>query len=409
MLSILVIVIAILFQIGNSFHVSFLRNNINKQLTSSFLLHAQTQTWQQDVDTVLNIDTECDSRRNLTKGLLTKVEDIRDDVLSAIQDRDITKIAPPSLPYGKAVVGLKAFRRQVIEDIVPSLFTKVLPNVIKVGPKAVSAIIKNAPELSKELVSTARDLSQDASLLQSTVDDIRKEVRNVFRSTPVGLESPAYRVLTKNDAYEIRNYAAYSVATTKLSNIDATSVATTSSESTDAAASSVEHEILDPINSGSAFNILASYLFGKNVQKEKLAMTTPVIVEGETMEFVLPGGLTAATAPTPETNEVVIKDIASQVLAVREFPGFATEGEVSRQRAFLEDSLLSENIVYDNLSFKVFQYNPPQTLPWLRRNEVSVVVTYDGPVDVDVNNASSDSTPTSGFNSYPANDDPRGD
>jgi hypothetical protein len=41
-------------------------------------------------DTVLNIDTECDSRRNLTKGLLTKVDDIRDDVLSAIQDRDIT-------------------------------------------------------------------------------------------------------------------------------------------------------------------------------------------------------------------------------------------------------------------------------------------------------------------------------
>lgn len=397
MISLSAVALAILFQTGNSFHFSF---RTNKQQTALF-----AQTWQEDVDNVLNIDTECDSRRNLTKGLLSKVDNIRDDVLSAIQDRDITKIAPPSLEYGKAVVGLKAFRRQVIEDIVPSLFTKVIPNIIKVGPKAVSAIMKSAPELSKELVSTARDLTQDASLLQSTVDDLRKEVRNVFRSTPVGLESPAYRVLTKTDAYEIRSYSGYSVATTKLSNIDSSSTSTTSSETSEAV-SSVEHEILDPINSGSAFNTLASYLFGKNMQKEKLAMTTPVIVEGETMEFVLPGGLTSETAPTPETNEVVIKDVAAQVLAVREFPGFATEGEVSRQRAFLEDSLLSENIVYDNLSFKVFQYNPPQTLPWLRRNEVSVVVKYEGPVDEVV--VSSDSTAPA-FNSYPANDDPRGD
>jgi hypothetical protein len=36
-----------------------------------------------------------------------------------------------------------------------------------------------------------------------------------------------------------------------------------------------------------------------------------------------------------------------------EFPGFATDGEVSRQRAMLEDALLADGVIYDNLSFKV--------------------------------------------------------
>ena len=56
--------------------------------------------------------------------------------------------------------------------------------------------------------------------------------------------------------------------------------------------------------------------------------------------------------------------------------GIATESEVNRQRAKLEDALMSEGIQYDPASFKVYQYNPPLTLPWVRRNEVlfSVVI-----------------------------------
>ena len=36
--------------------------------------------------------------------------------------------------------------------------------------------------------------------------------------------------------------------------------------------------------------------------------------------------------------------------------------------------MYTDGIVYDNLSLRVFQYNPPYTLPWLRRNEVAIKI-----------------------------------
>jgi hypothetical protein len=79
----------------------------------------------------------------------------------------------------------------------------------------------------------------------------------------------------------------------------------------------------------------------------------------------------------PKSNNVILKDIPAELIAVKEFSGICTEGEISKQRALLEDLLLSDGILYDNLSFRVLQYNPPYTLPWLRRNEVSLKIDMD--------------------------------
>jgi hypothetical protein len=56
--------------------------------------------------------------------------------------------------------------------------------------------------------------------------------------------------------------------------------------------------------------------------------------------------------------------------------GFATEGEVQRQLLRLLSALDRDGVnVPDASSYRILQYNPPYTLPWLRRNELLVVVS----------------------------------
>lgn len=40
------------------------------------------------------------------------------------------------------------------------------------------------------------------------------EARNVFSSTPIGLETPPYQVVLSGDGFEVRDYAGYAIAAT---------------------------------------------------------------------------------------------------------------------------------------------------------------------------------------------------
>jgi len=200
-------------------------------------------------------------------------------------------------------------------------------------------------------------------MIQSTLDDIRREVRNIVKSTPAGLETPPYSLIEIREQFEVRQYSAYTVCSTPL----------TSESSTE---SGLTMSIL-PVSSG--FTELADYVFGKNVneegESEKMKMTTPVIIDDQSMSFILSQEFTADTAPTPVTDSIILKDIPAELIAAREFTGITTENEVGKQKAKLEDALISAGIVYDNSSFKVLNYNPPFTVPWIRRNEVSFRIT----------------------------------
>jgi hypothetical protein len=347
-------------------------------LTRSFLTHPHSiklrkhatilqSTWQEKFDKFVDVDTACDTRRDLANDLVRSLDSIANDFISAIKDRNIEKIAPPNLTYGKNLKSAKAFREQLVSDIIPDVITNQIPKLLTDGPKIAKRVreeitVDSIKKQSEEIINFARDLSQDPSALQSTVDDLRKEVKNIFKSTPEGLQTPTYDILKSTITYEIREYKSYSVISTQIN--------PTSSDST----SAVEDDMLA---TGTSFNELAGYILsGENMDSRKLAMTTPVIMGGGKMDFVLPDGLTAESAPKPKSSKLSLEDVSSSIVAVKQFSGIPTEKEVARQRAMLEDALLADGIIYDNLSFKTLTYNPPYTLPWLRRNEVSLKVDY---------------------------------
>ena len=91
-----------------------------------------------------------------------------------------------------------------------------------------------------------------------------------FSQTPE-LETPNYMVLKKTKLYEIRRYAPFLVAETKMQSPSGMSDVNPAS-----------------VGGGSSFNQLAGYIFGNNMQKEKMEMTTPVFTDTSgNMQFVI--------------------------------------------------------------------------------------------------------------------------
>lgn len=220
----------------------------------------------------------------------------------------------------------------------------------QIDTEAISKVFFAAPKLIESL----REISSDPSMLQSTVDEARREIKNIVKPIPEGLETLKYKVLVRKPRFEIREYEEYSICSTE-----------------------------ESMEAGKSFTILADYIFGNaNNRSEKLSMTTPVItqtqgigVDRERMSFVLSDKKTSANAPEPTDLRVKITDVPMEVVAYMEFPGIATKKEINLQSELFSKYLQDEGIEVERVSMKIFQYNPPYTLPWLRTNAILFRVT----------------------------------
>jgi hypothetical protein len=132
------------------------------------------------------------------------------------------------------------------------------------------------------------------------------------------------------------------------------------------------------VSASAPFYRLFNYISGENDKAAKIAMTAPVFMEQENkktkaMSFVLPEQTSLATAPRPSDQTVQLTELTNYVVAAVTFSGVLNQESVLKHQTLLEDWITSRELKITGLA-KAAGYNPPFTLPFLRRNEIIIPI-----------------------------------
>jgi hypothetical protein len=126
-------------------------------------------------------------------------------------------------------------------------------------------------------------------------------------------------------------------------------------------------------SSRGGFQTLAGYIFGGNEKQEKIAMTSPVMMEiGEstTMSFMVPSGRTIESLPKPNNSNIQFVEKPAVVMAAIRFGGWASDEKIEKYKQRLSSKLNELGIEHTG-RFAYLGYNPPFQFV-NRRNEVVV-------------------------------------
>lgn len=179
-----------------------------------------------------------------------------------------------------------------------------------------------------------------------------------------GTEEPRFETLGTRNGIEIRRYAPRLAAETEIA--------------ADEQASRSE-----------GFSRLAGYIFGGNQGEARIAMTAPVAQQptriamtapvaqaptdaGYRIRFFLPAALRAP--PVPNDARVRVVEVPAETMAVLRFSGSTAPQAVADAQARLRAALRDTEWVADGMAVAWF-YDPPWTIPALRRNEVAIPVS----------------------------------
>ncbi len=173
-------------------------------------------------------------------------------------------------------------------------------------------------------------------------------------SNTLKTENQKYRLILKEDGFEIRFYPSATFAKINSPGTNYKSVAS------------------------SGFNKLAGYIFGGNDQGKSIAMTAPVRMEmsdkGSTMSFVMPEKYQASDLPKPKDASVQIVKSSPQYVAVIRFGGYADDEKIKEKRDILLKLIHNKGIkVVGEYTF--LGYNAPFQF-WGRTNEVAIPIEW---------------------------------
>jgi hypothetical protein len=118
---------------------------------------------------------------------------------------------------------------------------------------------------------------------------------------------------------------------------------------------------------------VANYIFGGNQQKQKIAMTAPVIMNmsdtDASMSFVMPSQYQLSDLPSPNSAAVSLVSQDSMKLAVLRFGGFSSDEKIAKHAQILTQ-VLEKNNIRTKGSLLYMGYNAPWDVI-NRRNEVA--------------------------------------
>jgi len=181
-----------------------------------------------------------------------------------------------------------------------------------------------------------------------------------------GTEEPAFTVIQRISDVEIRSYAPRLIAEMEVTGSEAAA-------------------------RNQAFRPLAAYIFGENSASERIGMTAPVAqAAGERIGmtapvaqsggdgvwrvgFFMPARYTPTNLPRPRDPRITIRELPSSDVAVLRFSGLPTPEAVAETTASLRSALTGSEWVANGEAGAWF-YDPPWTVPGLRRSEVWIPV-----------------------------------
>ena len=183
------------------------------------------------------------------------------------------------------------------------------------------------------------------------------------------VEKPKYQVTSLADSIELRSYDPMIVAAVQ-----------------------VNGKRKEAIREG--FRILADYIFGNNTLEQNISMTAPVQQQsGETIamtapvqqqknsnfwtiSFVMPKMYTLKTIPKPNNKEVILNEVPAQKFIAIRFSGTNSDDNIEQHERTLFNFIKQNKIKVMGESKYAF-YNPPWTLPFMRRNEIMMQILDD--------------------------------
>jgi hypothetical protein len=163
-------------------------------------------------------------------------------------------------------------------------------------------------------------------------------------------EQPQYTVAETHGNIEIRDYAPMIVAEVDVSG-----------------------ERKAAVNRG--FRMIAGYIFGGNQPAQKIAMTAPVLQQPTggswKVRFVMPKQYSLESLPAPNDPAVNLVPVGARRYAAIRFSGTTGEDNLLKHRELLAKFVAKHELKTVGEPVMAF-YNPPWTLPFLRRNEILV-------------------------------------